>query len=167
MVKAGGVYGRYRLAVSQVAWSLCSFSPWVLSFWYLVKPVSLQTGFSANAWLFRILTGRKGSAPAAGLVLFGSLCLTIQMIQVRILARPSQVPEGKRSCFRLSRVASGSPGGGQRREGGDWLKFERDLPFAPVVLIMSHCIYWHLNTIIGSIIKNQLANFLEKRYRCV
>lgn len=77
------------------------------------------------------------------------------------------MPEGKRSCFRLSRVASGSPGGGQRREGGDWLKFERDLPFAPVVLIMSHYIYWHLNTIIGSIIKNQLANFLEKRYRCV
>ncbi|ELK38174.1 Ribonucleases P/MRP protein subunit POP1 [Myotis davidii] len=44
---------------------------------------------------------RKGCAPAAGLVLIGSLCLTKQMIQVRILARPSQVLEDNEEVRQL------------------------------------------------------------------
>ena len=100
------VYQEVSLAVNMYPDPYVHFFPSSL-FSISSKNLPLQTGFSENAWLFRILIVRKGPAPAAGLVLFGSLCLTIQMTQVRILAWPSQVLKGKRSWLRVSSVACG------------------------------------------------------------
>lgn len=106
----------------------------VVLYFFLSSPFLVSSKF----WNFPV---RKGCAPAAGLVLIGSLCLTIQMIQVRILARPPQVLKYQSAWFSQDSGAWEPFGWACGKAGLDWLGLQG---FAAVVMTLCW-IYCHLN----------------------